>query len=1453
MKTTGFLPAVLATCVSALLRSGTSVAAPRPIFDGKTLDGWEGDADWWRVEAGEIRGGSFTRKVPANFFLATTKSYQNFELKLELRLTGTGFVNSGIQIRSIRLPKGTEMSGYQIDYGPGWYGKLYDESRRSKVIADSVDPQAVAKAVRPEGWNEYRILAEGPRIRTWINGVPALDYTEQDPSVALDGQIAIQIHSGGMAEIQARNIQIEELPPTPNVPTWESIKKNPPKPAAASAPGAAARKDISYNDVQGVRHSAEEELKLLKPAEGFEVELFAKESEGIGKFVMLVFDQQGRAWSSTAVEYPVDANENPAAAEALYASKARDKVLVFDRPFQNGPRQPRVFADGLAIPLGVLPFQNGALVQHGHDVVFLRDTDGDGRSDRREVLLTGFGIQDSHLFPHQFTRAPWGWFWLAQGAFNRGEVRTTKGDTIDFPSTRMARFRPDGSFFEPTSTGPCNIWGLALTGEGEAFIQEANDYGYPVMPFHEYAWYPGCADRLAKSYQPPFPVQAPEFKMGGTGLSGLALSDPGVWPKGSDGVMYVANPITSRINAVRQVPDGPRYKLEKLPDLLSSEDPFFRPVAMTMGPDGCLYIVDWYNKIISHNEVARNHPDRDKASGRIWRVKPKGFQPREVPDYTRLSSGQLLARLGSPVAADAHLAWQTLADRKPEPSTTEALLGIVRDPAAPAARRIQALWTLGWQKNFPVDAVPGLLQSKNRNVRREAVSLLRESGTASKNLGVLRPLANDPDTEVRAAAIKTLGEALPAHRAALAALLDFAKPSLEGPLAPGRTAGKLVKVNEAYERDFERFLVRMYLERSGDSVSAFLTSADASALPVENRIFAALAMDPKTGAPLVASLLPQLQRPASAEELLTLAKSVQDAECARSLQTLLERPGSRAATVEKLLAFRTQLDPGQMARVVESPARALLQGTEVEKGLGAQLVGGFQIQALEGVLVDLASAAGANPEQQLGFLQALQQLRCSGTEKLFPLIRSLAGSKNAALADGALACLLAVRAPEAAGFALELAASLQPRQRHFVLEGLSSSKTGAKMLVASLSKGSVPAAEIDPPVAEKLALSLGESPELDQLSSLLGNVFKPVLRLNGENDAYCETQLALRGPFTVESWVRLDAGIDNNDGLLGAPKQFDLNFFGGKFRAYMPVSGRPDAAGKPEGADVKWQDAVTASKPVTPDLWTHVALTRDADGILRIYQNGELDGTSNMAVRFDFEGLQVGWSGPAKGTKGSIAEFRVWNTARSASEIRANFTRTFAGDKAPGGLTFLASGGAETWKKLLPGAKVLRTTDAPPLLSQAQFQALATKTERLMALGKRGGNVANGKTLAALCTACHTIQGQGGLIGPNLSGAGAMGLEAVIRNIVDPNAAMEAAYRIYRVELKGGELVEAFFVSEDNAAVVVRQPGGADRRIPKSEVLSSRYLRRSLMPEGLLDGFNDDQTSDLLAYLMTLK
>jgi hypothetical protein len=198
----------------------------KPLFDGKTLDGWEGDAKLWRVQDGCVTGGNATDQVKQNEFLATRADYGNFILRLKIKLTGTeGFVNSGIQMRSTRVPNSAEMSGYQCDYGdPTWWGSVYDESRRNKVMAQS-DMKALGPVIKRQEWNDYVIRADGPRITTWINGVQGVDYTEADPKIPQTGKIGIQIHGGGKTQVQVKDITIEELPANPKAAVAPEVKK----------------------------------------------------------------------------------------------------------------------------------------------------------------------------------------------------------------------------------------------------------------------------------------------------------------------------------------------------------------------------------------------------------------------------------------------------------------------------------------------------------------------------------------------------------------------------------------------------------------------------------------------------------------------------------------------------------------------------------------------------------------------------------------------------------------------------------------------------------------------------------------------------------------------------------------------------------------------------------------------------------------------------------------------------------------------------------------------------------------------------------------------------------------------------------------------------------------------------------------------------------------------------
>lgn len=184
------------------------------LFDGKTLEGWEGKQEFFRVEKGAIVAGFLDKKVPNNEFLVSEKEYGDFELRIEAKLVGKGN-NAGVQFRSQRIPNHHEMIGYQCDIG-GWskgtiWGFLYDESRRRKMLAQAPQDK-VNSWVKPKGeWNKLRVLAKGPVIKIWLNGKQTVDFTEPQKDIPLTGRLGLQIHSGLALECHYRKIQIKTL------------------------------------------------------------------------------------------------------------------------------------------------------------------------------------------------------------------------------------------------------------------------------------------------------------------------------------------------------------------------------------------------------------------------------------------------------------------------------------------------------------------------------------------------------------------------------------------------------------------------------------------------------------------------------------------------------------------------------------------------------------------------------------------------------------------------------------------------------------------------------------------------------------------------------------------------------------------------------------------------------------------------------------------------------------------------------------------------------------------------------------------------------------------------------------------------------------------------------------------------------------------------------------------
>lgn len=205
------------------------------LFDGKTLTQWKpkkGDHQFWAVKDGEILGGDLKKNVPRNVWLISEKSFENFELTFQVKFTdggGPGLKNSGVQVRSLAQASG--VCGYQIDAGPtfddknindglGYWGNIWDEHRRGQLVIAENQDQLMDSVKQYEGWNQYKVICQGPNIKTWINGILAHDYTEINPKIAANGIIALQAHKGGKFLVHFKDLTIKELPSTKGSPKW---------------------------------------------------------------------------------------------------------------------------------------------------------------------------------------------------------------------------------------------------------------------------------------------------------------------------------------------------------------------------------------------------------------------------------------------------------------------------------------------------------------------------------------------------------------------------------------------------------------------------------------------------------------------------------------------------------------------------------------------------------------------------------------------------------------------------------------------------------------------------------------------------------------------------------------------------------------------------------------------------------------------------------------------------------------------------------------------------------------------------------------------------------------------------------------------------------------------------------------------------------------------------------
>ena len=492
----------------------------------------------------------------------------------------------------------------------------------------------------------------------------------------------------------------------------------------------------------------QEQLTKFHVPAGFEIELVASEPD-IHNPLSISFDGRGRMWVTDTIEYPFPPN-----------GPGRDGLKVFEDTDGDGRYDDvTTYVDGLSMPTGAEPIPGGAVVFSVPSIFGCYDTDGDGQIDKRSVLYTEFGNADAHGMNNGFTRWLDGWIYACHGYTNSSHVMGSDGQSITMTSGNGYRFRVDGSHIEHTWFGQVNPYGIAFDPLGNLFT--ADCHSKPAYCLLRGAHYPSFGrphDGLG--YGP----KLIDHSHGSTSISGIAYYAADQFPEAYRDCVFMGNSVTGRVNCDKVTAHGSSLAGTELPDFVTCEDRWFRPVEIKLSPDGALYIADFYDCIIGYYEVPLSHPRRDKTRGRIWRVVYRGDDAdshtlRKIHDLTTLTLKQLWTRLADPNLAVRLPATHEIADRFGARAVQPVREWMIapNDPN----QRVHGLWVLHRLDALDDELTAGLSEDESPLVRVHLVKSLAERtdwdrGTLSTRELVRRKLF-DADAFVRRAAADALG------------------------------------------------------------------------------------------------------------------------------------------------------------------------------------------------------------------------------------------------------------------------------------------------------------------------------------------------------------------------------------------------------------------------------------------------------------------------------------------------------------------------------------------------------------------------------------------------------------------------------------------------------------------------------------------------------------------------
>ena len=475
----------------------------------------------------------------------------------------------------------------------------------------------------------------------------------------------------------------------------------------------------------------EQELASFHTAKGFEVNLFAADPM-IANPININWDTHGRAWVATSSTYP----------HIVPGREPNDKIIILEDTDQDGVADKHtVFAENLFIPHSVMPVPGGAYVAATTELLFLADTDGDDVADERRVVYDGFGNADVHHMIHGLRWMPWGDLHFTQSIYINSFVETPYGTRI-LNGSGIWSFRPETERLEVFTRGLINPWGEAIDQWGQSFATDgAGSSGINYL-------FPGSAHATAVGASKVLPG----LNSGTPKNTAAEVIYSRHFPSSWQGSVITNDFRANRTVRYQLSPKESGYSSEEVQTVLHSDHRSYRPVDSKIGPDGALYIVDWYNPIIDHGEVDFHHPIRDKSHGRVWRLTQKGSPTLPSISFSQLESQQLLDLLKSSEQITRTLANRAYVEQKGDPQLVVAWTKRQANPQ----HRLEGLWLQAALNHYDEESLRRSLRSATSQERAAALRLLGQGNLQGAYMAELERLIQDPHPQVRLESLHAL-------------------------------------------------------------------------------------------------------------------------------------------------------------------------------------------------------------------------------------------------------------------------------------------------------------------------------------------------------------------------------------------------------------------------------------------------------------------------------------------------------------------------------------------------------------------------------------------------------------------------------------------------------------------------------------------------------------------------